>query len=1344
MTDTKKTQKALLKQQYENFNATSSESLDSIFNRLQKLVSRLAILGVDTPTEDLNVKFLRSLPSEWDTHVVVWMNKPDFETMGLDDLYNNFKIVEQKVKRTIAVNNDDKNLAFLTTSSPSSTNTINTANTGISTGNTKVNTASTETSTASFSDATVYAFLSTQPQGMRARKFYLRTGRKIFMMDSSTTGMINPTVECFTVTIWGQLPSEARAPRNGADLIGVIWQRMKFKQTWLFMAFKISEGINDNLKVRVMPRAKRGFGYTAVPSPHPLILNRPTPLDLSYSGLEEFKHPEVNKYGPRDSSLKSTTVCDKESNNSRENTDDSVTQQPKIVIETSSVVSSLKVDKDWKEKFFHPANNVRPMFKLSGQGDDLMLLSPQHIDLKDFRLVDVMLFWWRSKWQEESLGEIGLLGVISFKGRHTSAEDKALIWGRHFPPSYVVSSTPHTRNSIRIIQLICDWFIGLLVQSGSTEIRNHKMERGEESVVRNKAKDCCPWTYTRRSAFLYGQIEEEVYVCQPPGFEDPGRPDKVYKVVKALYGLHQAPRAWYDTLATYLLSNGFQRGQIDQTLFIKSQKGPILLVQIYVDDIIFGSTKKEFCDEFEKLMKDKFQMSSMGELTFFLRLQFNYSDVKSASTPIDLEKPLVKDADADDVDEHLYRSMIGSLMYLTASRPDIMFAVCACARFQVSPKTSHLLAVKRIFRYLKGKPSLGLWYSKDSPLELIAYTDSDYAGATLDRKSTTGGCQFLGNRLISWQCKKQTVVATSTLFSQLEAEYVADASCRGQISVLGLKYSNAQSLRPKSRVCFVKFVQFHQIIDFITRSHICYALTKKPEVCVSFIKQFWRSAEAFTDGSLRRHLKLDDQDGITSLPTTEIFEQLVLMGYTTDSDKLTFQKGAFSPKWRFLSYLFIHCLSPKKTAWEKFSSNIAAAVICLATNRKFIQLCLDMQRHKLSQHTRFYSVPSLTMKVFSNMKRSTKGFSGQDVALFPTMLDDTEPSPSPSIITSSPSPTPSTSPEPSPNSTIPYSHPLLKPLTFHRHFYQTTWIGVLETNLLKTKKTYSSAYTKLILRVKKLESQIKIRKARKQTRVVISDDEINEGCGNTASEEVRTAGLKGKDPVSEEVPKLVLLRLLSLWMQEKEVKSQTYPVKERLLKRLWKRRGCSQEEREKKLLIGMEQEAEVSFPRKSTRKRQKMEEDSEKDELNGFLDIVPREEAPIEVESISTKFPIVDWKTCVLTETFILDVEELYMLVKNRYSASSLEGFDLMLWGDLHTLFEPDKDDEIWRDQHEYNILSWRLCDFCGIYILLMDNGLAIHMLTEKKYPLSQEMLTKMLSRKLEVDHESSSKLNSS
>ncbi|GKC51022.1 putative ribonuclease H-like domain-containing protein [Tanacetum coccineum] len=273
-------------------------------------------------------------------------------------------------------------------------------------------------------------------------------------------------------------------------------------------------------------------------------------------------------------------------------------------------------------------------------------------------------------------------------------------------------------------------------------------------------KDFVVYQMDVKSAFLYGKIKEEVYVCQPPGFEDPDFPDRVYKVEKALYGLHQAPRVWYETLSTYLLDNRFQRGKIDKTLFIRRDKGDILLVQVYVDDIIFGSTKKSLSTEFEKMMHKKFQMSSMGELTFFLRLQvkqkedeifisqdkyvteilkkFSFTDVKTASTPMETQKPLLKDEDGEEVDVHLYRLMIGSLMYLTSSRPDIMFVVCACARYQVNPKVSHLHDVKRIFRYLKGQPKLGLWYPKDSPFDLVAYTDSDYAGASLDRKSTTG------------------------------------------------------------------------------------------------------------------------------------------------------------------------------------------------------------------------------------------------------------------------------------------------------------------------------------------------------------------------------------------------------------------------------------------------------------------------------------------------------------------------------------------------------------------------------------------------------------------------------
>ncbi|KAK1414719.1 hypothetical protein QVD17_30469 [Tagetes erecta] len=157
--------------------------------------------------------------------------------------------------------------------------------------------------------------------------------------------------------------------------------------------------------------------------------------------------------------------------------------------------------------------------------------------------------------------------------------------------------------------------------------------------------------------------------------------------------------------------------------------------------------------------------------------KFSFEDVQSIRTPLDKAHKLEPDESGKHVDQTYYRSLIGSLVYLTASRPDIMFAVCLCARYQANPKESHLQAVKRIFRYLKGKASLGLWYPKDGNFELHAYTDSDYGGCNLNRKSTSGGCQFLGPRLISWQCKKQTNVSVSTA----EAEYIAASACCSQV-----------------------------------------------------------------------------------------------------------------------------------------------------------------------------------------------------------------------------------------------------------------------------------------------------------------------------------------------------------------------------------------------------------------------------------------------------------------------------------------------------------------------------------------------------------------------------------
>jgi hypothetical protein len=267
-----------------------------------------------------------------------------------------------------------------------------------------------------------------------------------------------------------------------------------------------------------------------------------------------------------------------------------------------------------------------------------------------------------------------------------------------------------------------------------------------------------------------------VYVRQPSGFKSPKYPDIVYKLSKALYGLKQASRAWYARLKMFLLEHGYVMGSVDKTLFTLNQGTDFLLIQIYVDDIIFGGSSHTLVSRCQEMMESEFQMSMMGELTFFIGIQvkqmkqgtfvhqakymkdlmkkFNMAELKPVSTPMSSAAPLGLDEDGKAVNQREYRSMIGSLLYLTVTWPDIQFVVGLCAHFQTSPRSSHRTTVQRIFRYLKHTPEFGIWYSASSSLDLVGFSDADYAGCGIDRKITSRTCHFLGSSLVCWSSRK--------------------------------------------------------------------------------------------------------------------------------------------------------------------------------------------------------------------------------------------------------------------------------------------------------------------------------------------------------------------------------------------------------------------------------------------------------------------------------------------------------------------------------------------------------------------------------------------------------------
>ncbi|GJX31377.1 retrovirus-related pol polyprotein from transposon TNT 1-94 [Tanacetum coccineum] len=376
-----------------------------------------------------------------------------------------------------------------------------------------------------------------------------------------------------------------------------------------------------------------------------------------------------------------------------------------------------------------------------------------------------------------------------------------------------------------------------------------------------------------KTAFLHGTLKEDVYVCQPEGFIDADHPSHVYKLKKALYGLKQAPRAWYDELSTFLLQNHFFKGTIDPTLFIRRFNDDILVVQVYVDDIIFGSTHPRYTQLFSDLMKSRFEMSMMGEMTFFLGLQVNQSPrgifinqsnyvleilkkygmetCDPVGTPMEIKDKLDLDQNGSPVDATKYRSMIGALMYLTSSRPDIVHATCLCARYQAKPTEKHLKEVKRIFRYLRGTVNTGLWYTKDSGIELTRFSDADYAGCKDTFKSTSGGAQFLGEKLVSWSSKKQDCTALSTA----EAEYVSLSVCcaqvlwmRTQLTDYGFHFNKIPIYCDSKSAIAISCnpVQHSRTKHIAVRYHFIKEHVEKGTIELYFVKTDYQLADLFT------------------------------------------------------------------------------------------------------------------------------------------------------------------------------------------------------------------------------------------------------------------------------------------------------------------------------------------------------------------------------------------------------------------------------------------------------------------------------------------------------------------
>ncbi|GJW03110.1 putative ribonuclease H-like domain-containing protein [Tanacetum coccineum] len=818
--------------------------------------------------------------------------------------------------------------------------------------------------------------------------------------------------------------------------------------------------------------------------------------------------------------------------------------------------------------------------------------------------------------------------------------------------------------------------------------RNKKDERG--IVVRNKAR-LVAQGYKQDEGIDYDDVFAPVARVEAirlflafasfmnfPVYEMDVK-KKVYKVEKALYGLHQALRAWYKTLSTFLMDNGFHRGKIDKTLFIKRLKGDILLIQVYVDDIIFGSTKKSLCDEFEQIMHNRFQMSSMGALTFFLGLQvkqikdgifisqdkyvgeilkkFGFFSIRSANTPMETHKALTKDEDCEDVDVHLYSDYAGASLDRKSTTGDLLTKAFDVSRFNFL-----VASIGKRGRDTKIPQSGG------PPIKVGDEAVHKELGDRMERAATTA--------------------------SSLEAEQDSGST------------------------------RFHQIVVFPNTTHIKYALTENPTIYVSLIHQFWETASAttnqnremeitatidgrlktITEASLRRDLKLEDSAVApsTSQPTstTPITTPETSPSKITSSPSLVQSLGRDEGNMT-LSELTVLCtnLSNKATSLE----------VELAQTKQTYGIALTklINRVKKLEQTVKSTQARRRFRIVVSDDEEDEGTSWiqEDIEIHEKISDDTE------VVLEEEEPT---------------------------ELVEDQEVSTAAANLKKTKKQLEQErlrHEEAIRLQEQIDEEERQRIARDaeiakhdpaviryhalqnrafsvpEVRKNICMYLINQGgykmrhFKGMSYEDIRPIFEKVWDQIHSFMPMDSELEILKLKRAE--------PVKRQSTEEEKKRDDSSKpaEGRRKKTLARKRASGKDS---EESMKKQKLEDDIEKEDLKAYLDIIAGYDVAIDIESLATKYPIVDWKTYVLAENFMYyqifradgssnnykifsemlddfdrqDVLDLHRLVKVRYMTSSLEGYDLMLWGDLKTLFEPDEEDEVWKNQQGYNLIS--------------------------------------------------------